>query len=142
MYQFETYPIYKYPCQHSIEEMKMIKKRGNTNETVVNTDLRSPRISWSVLTMGAGVIASIVLNYAAYDTRITVLERAMLNNEKIILELKKDVKSLQDAVHDLDVRVKGAEHDSKNNKDRIKRTEKQIDHLNERLDEIKKKKGK
>ena len=46
---------------------------------VNNTDLRSPRISWSVLIMGVGVIVSIVLNYAAYDTRIAVLENAMLS---------------------------------------------------------------
>lgn len=120
----------------------MIKKRGPVDEPNMDHDLRSPRISWSVLTMGAGVIASIVLNYAAYDTRITVLERAKLADESVITDLKRSVSTLRDSVHDLDVRVIGAERDIQNSKDRITRTVERLDNLDSQIDNLKKNAGK
>lgn len=118
----------------------MIKKRGvMEDEPQIDQDLRSPRISWSVLTMGAGVIASIVLNYAAYDTRITVLERAKLADEKVIADIRRNVSSLRDSVHDLDTRVTGAERDIQDNIDDIKRAVERLDKQADELDELKKK---
>ncbi len=120
----------------------MIRTRGSETESDANTDIRAPRISWSVLVMGIGVVASIVLNYAAYDTRITVLEENKLVESLVITDLKAEITSLRGIVHDLDVRTKVVENDIKNEAAWLLRSELKHDKIDERILDLEKKKGK
>ncbi len=68
-----------------------------------NTSPYSVRLSWASMIAGLGVVISIVMNYAAYDTRITVLEKAMIVDQKIVSELQQDVKTLNDSLNTIKV---------------------------------------
>lgn len=98
-----------------------------------NSDLRSPRISWSVLVMGVGVIVSIVLNYAAYDTRIAVLEKAAVANEKQITELKHGLRKLETQFSVLSAQQSGTASKAKSNELDVIRLDKKVDKMDERL---------
>lgn len=115
----------------------MIRRREPTSEPQVDNDLRSPRISWSVLVMGAGVIASIVLNYAAYDTRITVLERAKLADEKSITQLQTETSSLRKEVYDLKIDLTALTGGVKHNRDAIDRNKMYIRDIDVEVDKLK-----
>ena len=107
-----------------------------------NTDLRSPRISWSVLVMGIGVVVSIVLNYAAYDTRIAVLEKAAVANEKQITELKHGLRKLETQLSVLSAQQSGADSDIAANTADINRIDKTIVKVDDRLRVVEQKQGK
>ena len=107
-----------------------------------NTDLRSPRISWSVLVMGIGVVVSIVLNYAAYDTRIAVLEKAAVANEKQITELKHGLRKLETLLSVLSAQQSGADSDIAANTADINRIDKTIVKVDDRLRVVEQKQGK
>lgn len=107
-----------------------------------NTDLRSPRISWSVLVMGVGVIVSIVLNYAAYDTRIAVLEKAAVANEKQITELKHGLRKLETQFSVLSAQQSGTASKSNANEADVVRLDKKVDKMDERLRAEEQKQGK
>lgn len=98
-----------------------------------NSDLRSPRISWSVLVMGVGVIVSIVLNYAAYDTRIAVLEKAAVANEKQITELKHGLRKLETQFSVLSAQQSGTASKANANESDVVRLDKKVDKMDERL---------
>lgn len=115
----------------------MLDKR-TTDNTHMTNDLRSPRISWSVLTMGAGVIASIVLNYAAYDTRITVLERSKMVEEKTASTLVLAVDDLRKNIHSLELRLRVAEISDQNTNTNVVRLTDQVDKIGDRVSELEK----
>lgn len=106
-----------------------------------NSDLRSPRISWSVLVMGVGVIVSIVLNYAAYDTRIAVLEKAAVSNEKHITELKHGLRKLEAQFGVLSAQQSGTASKANANESDVVRLDKKVDKIDERLRAEEQKKG-
>lgn len=107
-----------------------------------NSDLRSPRISWSVLVMGVGVIVSIVLNYAAYDTRIAVLEKAAVANENTVTELKHGLRKLETQFSALSAQQSGTASKSNANEADVVRLDKKVDKMDERLRAEEQKKGK
>lgn len=112
---------------------------GTTREYNNNTDLRSPRISWSVLVMGVGVVVSIVLNYAAYDTRIAVLERAAVVNEKQIVELKHGLRKLETQFSVLSAQQSGTASQSTASETSILRLDKKVEKMDERLRDVEQK---
>lgn len=116
----------------------MLDKRATDNTHITN-DLRSPRISWSVLTMGAGVIASIVLNYAAYDTRITVLERSKIVEEKTVATLVTSVDDLRKSIHHLELRLRVSEISDVNTAAQMSRLSDQMDRVSEKVSQLEKK---
>lgn len=107
-----------------------------------NTDLRSPRISWSVLIMGIGVVVSIVLNYAAYDTRIAVLEKAVLSNEKMVVELRHELRTLKTQFSVLQAQQSGAVSQITANVNEVNQLEKDVDKIDDRLRVVETTKGK
>ncbi|MFY0655358.1 MAG: hypothetical protein JXR12_01140 [Neptunomonas phycophila] len=107
-----------------------------------NSDLRSPRISWSVLVMGVGVIVSIVLNYAAYDTRIAVLEKAVVAKEQQITELKHGLRKLETQFSVLSAQQSGTASKSNANEADVVRLDKKVDKMDERLRAEEQKQGK
>jgi len=120
----------------------MIENRKNTDELISSTETRAPRVSWSVIMMGVGVVASIVLNYAAYDTRIAVLEENKLMETRLISDLKIELNTLRVTTHDLEVRVNVLEHDVANHTNRVNREVLKRDQINLRVLELEKKRGK
>ncbi len=107
-----------------------------------NTDLRSPRISWSVLIMGIGVVVSIVLNYAAYDTRIAVLEKAVLSNEKMVVELRHGIRTLETQFSVLQAQQSGAVSKITANVNEVNQLEKEVGKIDDRLRVVETTKGK
>ncbi len=69
----------------------------------VSTHGSSIRLSWVAFIAGLGVFTSVILNYAAYDTRITILERALIVDQKIVSDLQADVKALTEQLNTLRV---------------------------------------
>lgn len=97
-------------------------KMTNRGDTV-------PRIPWSVLFMGIGVLASVILNYAAYDTRISVLESTIISQEKLLNRVSTDQQQLFTRYNDLQVRIATIERDVINQSDVIKRLDSSVSDL-------------
>jgi hypothetical protein len=102
----------------------MVKKFIDNATEIVNT---SPRISLSVLVMGASAIFTLALNYATYDTRITVLERSALTSEARSGEIVSKTDALNEASAVSQSRVNALEHEIDFLRERIQRLESQQD---------------
>lgn len=96
-------------------------------------DSSSVRLSWAALVAGLGVLTSMVLNYAAYDTRITVLEKAIIVDQKIVSELQQDVKVLNDSLNTIKIGNATSNGTVIKNDSDIARMQRTLEDMNSRL---------
>lgn len=100
----------------------MAKARANLPDDF-NDTTPGPRIPWSIVAMGASVLVTLVLNYASYDTRITVLEKSVVSIEERTTQLSSKVDELVGKYS----HISALERDILNNTERVKRLEQQQD---------------
>ena len=103
----------------------MVKKIIETADDLPTTT--GPRISWSVIVMGASVLVSMALNYAAYDTRITVLERSALSADAKIVQAATKNDTLSTNLLQSQSQVVALQHDIESLRERLQRIETQQD---------------
>lgn len=87
----------------------------------------APRLTWTIVLMGASVLVSVILNYAAYDTRITVLEGVILKLSSKTDQYEKIHSELLEEGYKRTARIVALERDMANLINRIQRIEKGID---------------
>lgn len=107
----------------------MDKKHDDiTPETML--EFKNPRISLSMIFMGIGVVASIVFNYAAYGTRITLLENNAERHEKTIEQLNIQLETAIDLLHRIHVSTEADKRDIKYLTDNVARLQLEIHNNN------------
>lgn len=92
---------------------------------------QAPRISWSVIFMAAGMIVSAAFNYATYDTRITVLEKQILQDAEDKKDLQHKVDILTDLAQKTDTRTQADGRDLVNVINKVDKLETRVDHITE-----------
>lgn len=83
------------------------------NELTPDTEFEvvNPKISWSMILMGVGVVASVVFNYAAYGTRIAVVEANVVTQDKSIEQLTQQLNTAIDLLHKVHVNSEADKRD-------------------------------
>lgn len=95
-------------------------------------EIVNPRISWSMIFMGIGVIASVVFNYAAYGTRIAVMEANSIGQDKAIDQLTDQLTTAIELLHKVHVNTEADKRDIDHLTIEVRRLREDIDKVKKR----------
>ena len=95
-------------------------------------EIVNPRISWSMIFMGIGVIASVVFNYAAYGTRIAVMEANSIGQDKAIDQLTDQLTTAIELLHKVHVNTEADKRDIDHLTAEVKRIREDLDRIKKR----------